>query len=283
MSSNRVCSVADKVLFFKDIVNGFESAGTSEIFAAISASDFIRGVWLRGVGIYNASLRASNWRTVQDKNQRALERLVGMTANYRVSLEFVSYSDSELAQFAGNVFKSLTKNPAFPNPPISPPDFGKLADAFVGAAHAALQGGPQSTAVKNAARAELVDALRKEAHYVQSRASHELQALLSSGFYAASTNRSQAPLEKPVIARVENLATTQLAVRLNRVPNAKSYHVQINSNGNGTWQDVGIFTQSRRILVPNLTPGTTYSIRARAIGGSTGSSEWSDPVARMST
>jgi hypothetical protein len=40
--------------------------------------------------------------------------------------------------------------------------------------------------------------------------------------------------------------------------------------------------QARRIEVANLTPGTTYNIRIRAIGGSTGQSDWSDVASRMS-
>jgi hypothetical protein len=59
--------------------------------------------------------------------------------------------------------------------------------------------------------------------------------------------------------------------------------VQTNTNGNGTWLDAGIYTQARRIVLGNLTPGTTYAIRARAIGGSDGSSEWSNPVSLMAT
>jgi hypothetical protein len=54
------------------------------------------------------------------------------------------------------------------------------------------------------------------------------------------------------------------------------------SYGTSGWQVVGIFTQSRRILLESLTPGTTYTVQARAIGGSTGSSDWSDPVSHMS-
>jgi hypothetical protein len=30
-----------------------------------------------------------------------------------------------------------------------------------------------------------------------------------------------------------------------------------------------------------LTPGQNYSVQARAIGGSTGHSDWSDPVSHM--
>ena len=53
-----------------------------------------------------------------------------MLVNYRVSLEFVSCSDSELAVFAGNVAKGLTKNTSFPNPPVSPANLTTLADTL---------------------------------------------------------------------------------------------------------------------------------------------------------
>jgi hypothetical protein len=67
------------------------------------------------------------------------------------------------------------------------------------------------------------------------------------------------------------------------VDNAKSYQVQTNTNGNGTWLDAGIFTQARRIVLVGLTPGAVCNIRARAIGGSTGYSEWSVPASLMVT
>jgi hypothetical protein len=198
-------------------------------------------------------------------------------------LEFVSYTDAELAEFAGNVATSLAKNTAFPNPPVSAADLNTLVNTFHGAVQAALQGGIQFTAAKNAARVPLVDALRKIGSYVQSIANQDQQLLLSSGFYAGSIKRSRSPLEKPVITLVENVATTQLLVRLDPVANARSYNLQISANGNGGWQDAGIYTSARRIVLQNLTPGTMYNIRARAVGGSTGYSEWSDPVARMAT
>jgi chitodextrinase len=33
--------------------------------------------------------------------------------------------------------------------------------------------------------------------------------------------------------------------------------------------------------VNGLTPGTTYVFQVRAVGGSTGYSDWSNPVSRM--
>jgi hypothetical protein len=44
-----------------------------------------------------------------------------------------------------------------------------------------------------------------------------------------------------------------------------------------------IATQARRIVLANLVPGTTYAVRARAIGGSTGASSWCGAMAIMST
>ncbi len=206
-----------------------------------------------------------------------------MTINLRVSLDFAGYSDPDLDEFAGNVVVSLTNNPSFPTPPVTPADLGALNTTFHNAVLAALPGGIQLTAAKNAARGALLDALRKIASYVQGIANHNLDVLLTSGFYANSTNRAQSPLIPPSITDLENMATTKLLVRLSPVTNAKSYNVQTNTNGNGTWTDAGIYTQARRIVLGNLTPGTTYNVRARAIGGSTGSSDWSAPVSLMAT
>jgi hypothetical protein len=118
---------------------------------------------------------------------------------------------------------------------------------------------------------------------VEITASHDLAMLLTSGYFPASTNHSQYPLDPPVIQELSNLATTKLLLRLQPVVGAKSYHVQASPDGGKTWLDGVISTQARRITVPGLTPGTTYTVRARAIGGSTGCSEWCQPMSIMAT
>jgi Fibronectin type III domain len=205
-----------------------------------------------------------------------------MVANYRVSLEFAGYNDSDLDEFTGNVITSLTGNASFPTPPVTPTILGTLNSTFHDAILAAMPGGIQLTAAKNAARLNVIGALRQEASYVQTHASQNLDVLLTSGFYANSTNRAQSPLEQPVILLVENLAATQLLVRVSPITNAKSYQVRLTIAGNPP-VDGGIFTQSRRIVLMNLVTGTTYTIQVRAIGGSTGSSEWSDPLSHIVT
>jgi len=205
-----------------------------------------------------------------------------MLINYRVSLDFAGYNDPDLDEFASHVVTSMTDNSSFLTPPVPIVDFAGIAVGFHDAVVAALPGGILLTAAKNAARASLLDVLRQLASYVQGIANHTLDILLTSGFSATSTNRAQSPLDKPVIILLDNLATTQLLLRLTPITNAKAYQLQISTNVGG-WQDAGIYTQARRIVLANLTPGTVYNVRARAVGGTTGFSEWSDPVSHIAT
>ncbi len=192
---------------------------------------------------------------------------------------------NDVANLADDVVDGLTGNPAFTNPPPPIPvaDLTTLNTALRAAITAADAGGPQQTAAKNKAYSAVTDALRKNANYVEIQSDNDLETLLSSGFDVVSTNRAQAPLDQPVIMEISNLATTQLLVRLLSILNAKSYQVQLSTTVNGPWQEAGIYTQARRIVLLALTPGTVYFVRARAIGGSTGYSEWSVPANLMAT
>jgi chitodextrinase len=49
----------------------------------------------------------------------------------------------------------------------------------------------------------------------------------------------------------------------------------------GGWQTAGLFTTSKSMTIAGLVPGTTYTFQVRAVGGSTGYSDWSNPVSRM--
>jgi Fibronectin type III domain len=201
--------------------------------------------------------------------------------NYHVSLRFRRLSNAALAVFAAVVIKGMTDNPAFPNPPVSLAEVADLLARFRAASQAAMGGGLVLTAARNAARVALMDALYQLASYVRGTALHDVTLLLSSGFEAASKNRVQSPLSQPAILAVENERSGALLVRVGPLSNARGYEVQINM-GDGPWQDLGIFPQARRIELTNLTPGMVYGIRVRAIGGSTGYSDWSNPTAHRS-
>jgi hypothetical protein len=205
-----------------------------------------------------------------------------MVINLKVSRDFVNYTHAGLDEFGNGVYLGLNNNPAFPLPPVTAANVLALDQAFRDGI-AGATGDPQDTAAMMKARNALTDALRKDASYVEIQASHDLQMLLSSGYYPASTNRAQYPLDPPAIQALANLATTKFLLRLTPVPTAKSYHVQLSADGGKTWQEGVISTQARRIVLTGLTPGTVYAVQARAIGGSTGCSEWCQPVSLMAT
>ena len=126
-----------------------------------------------------------------------------------------------------------------------------------------------------------MSALRREASYVQGVSRHNLVQLLSSGYTAANQKRAQTPLAKPVILAILNEGTEKLTLRVSPIANARNYQVQIQT-GNGGWEGAGIFPQARRMVVANLTAGAVYNFRVRALGGSTGYSDWSNATSRRS-
>ena len=204
-----------------------------------------------------------------------------MNTNYKVSYAFVQLPDTAIADYTDTVIAALTGNAGFPNLPLSLAVLGTQKLDYLAKLAATAQGGTLATAAKNDAWNVLVTSLRQTAAYVQSVASQDLTLLLSSGFQAASTNRAQSPLDAPVVLGIDNGTSTQFIVRAQPVANAKSYEAQV-KNGGG-WLPAGVFTQARRMEIDNLTPGSIYTVHVRAIGGSTGSSDWSTPQTCMAT
>lgn len=200
---------------------------------------------------------------------------------HRVSVGFARAADHQLEETAGEVIDGLTGNAAFPTPPVTVAALKTALTEFTEANAAQAQGGTAATALKDQKREALIDLLRTLANYVQGVASEDLAALLSSGFEAVSTTRTRSPLEKPRVPEIRNGISTQLVLRMPPVRNARAYEVRYCSTP-GEWKQGGLFTGAREMKINGLTPGTMYTLQVRAIGGSTGYSDWSDPVQHMS-
>jgi hypothetical protein len=200
----------------------------------------------------------------------------------KVSLGFAEFPDVNLDAFTENVLRSMTGSTIYttPVPPLA--SVTTALTAFTTALSAAADGGKQATAAKNEARAALLVLLRQLASYVQGACQNDLAKLLASGFDANNTNHSQTELTTPVLLTITNGNSTKLSLHVGPVSNAKSYEVRHSSTPN-VWVPGGVFTQARKIVVENLTPGTMYTFQVRAVGGTTGYSGWSDPVSHMST
>jgi hypothetical protein len=202
----------------------------------------------------------------------------------RVVMSFTSDSDHQIEETTGNVIPGVYGNKAFPFPPVDAVTLKTALADFTVAIAAAAQGGVHATNEKNKKRHELIGLLRQLAIYVQANCHDDLATLTSSGFRAASNTRGQMPLPKAVIKSIDNGHSTQLVAKTEKVPRAKAYEVEVatvNGNTIGPWQKAGVFTKSRKMIITGLTPATTYTVHVRAVGGTTGVGDWSDPVAHM--
>ncbi|HZL79489.1 MAG TPA: fibronectin type III domain-containing protein [Candidatus Limnocylindrales bacterium] len=197
----------------------------------------------------------------------------------KVSLAFAFDTDNNLDVFSGNNVICLTGNAAFPDLTVPVPALGILQVNFHNALMASATGGTQATALKNETRLPLVAAMRLNAPYIQGRPGLTLSMLLSSGYLAINVNHSQSELVTPTLT-IDNGNTTQLIAHLTSVANARSYQVQV-MTPDGKVVATVVSPQARNVVIPGLLPGTSYTLQGRAVGGSTGFSDWSDPVSHM--
>jgi hypothetical protein len=199
---------------------------------------------------------------------------------YKISLNFAKLSVPNVVVFTGGIIDGLTGNPAYLTPAVSILNLTAAQTTLSNAITAQLLGGVVETAAMNAAKDALIALLRLEANYVQGAGKNDLTTLLSSGFSVNSINRTRSPLATPNIIEIDNGMSTQLIARAQGVDNARAYEAQVKI-GMGAWVPAGIFTQSRNMILTGLIPGTIYAVQVRAIGGSTGYSDWSDPKSHM--
>jgi hypothetical protein len=199
----------------------------------------------------------------------------------KVSLGFGRLSDGDLDNFAQGVIDAITGNATFPTPPVTIANLQAATDDFTSKMAAAQTGGPADTAAKNNSRQALLGDLRQVASYVQIRCNNDLELLLTSGFQAQSTNRASTPLEQPQGLMIKNDGSGRLAAKVDPVKNTSMYEGRI-KGPTGDWLPSVFSGDSQRITFSGLTPGTMYTIEVRALGGSTGQSDWSDPSSHMS-
>ena len=208
-----------------------------------------------------------------------------------VSLGYKRLPVEALPPCASWIVTCMSANPAFNKPPISyvppvPPDPNAPQDMTtrVTSLQTAItnyeDGGAQALNERNIAWDAVNEGLDALAFYVQTVARYNLPLFLSSGFQAKSKNHGQSKLDTPSIAGIGNDSPTTLNVHVTTVTNALGYEVQI-CIGTAEWKTVMFSSQARTITLTGLTTGTVYNVRVRALGGSTGQSDWSMPGSRI--
>lgn len=208
----------------------------------------------------------------------------------RVLLNFAYASDHGVEETATKVhdqmYDILAYNAPSATPPITPPVTAAALlaanTAFSTSIAAAENGSAQQTADKNNKREIVVAMLRELATHVQAHHGNDLALLLASGFQAVSTNRASEPLPPPTITDILPVMTGKLQVKIKAIKNARAYNVRyalVDANGTpGPYGPEVNFLSTRNMIVSGLTPGAMYVFQALAVGGSTGESDWSNPV-----
>ncbi len=195
---------------------------------------------------------------------------------------FRSMSKGALNQTTSSVSTHLFGNEAFPAPPVDKPTLDEAASAWRAALVAQVNGGKEATAEAHRLRAVLEEHLTTLAKYVDLVAGNDLAMLLSSGYEAAQTSRSRVPLQRPQIIRTKNGMSGQTILTVTAQRNVRCYEVSsapVDENGNiGPFSPPTTWTSSRAIEANGLVPGRLYCHQVRAVGGSTGHSDWSDAV-----
>jgi hypothetical protein len=202
----------------------------------------------------------------------------------RVSYKFATLPDPALYEFGEKINVNMTANAAYPTLPTNATLAMLLTanDDFKQKTVDASMGGEMATTAKDLARQEDLKFLRRLAGYVQITANN-MEELLSSGFEARSSNNASAPLAQPAGVTVKNGVAGQLIARLGHpVKNTNLYEGRASIDGGTTWLPSVFTGKSRAIIFEGLTAGATYTIQVRALGGSTGQSDWSDPISHMS-
>lgn len=203
-----------------------------------------------------------------------------------VSLAFAQIKDARLIPFAEGVHAGISGNAlVFTNFPATA-TMAMLETAktdFETKLQLAVKGSEAQTQVRNDSCAALILLLRILATYVEGVALGDAAKIRLAGFEVVTHVHTPATqLDPPVIKAVLNGITTQLKLRVIAVAHAAAYEAQYRV-GTGAWQAGGSFTDSRAIMLTGMIPGTLYEIRVRAVGGSTGYSNWSDSVNHMAT
>ena len=157
------------------------------------------------------------------------------------------------------------------------------ANEFITAVSVCQDGTSTDTQHKIALRVQLISMMDALATSVEEIAQGNVEILTSSGFDLTdpSTARPK-PVGTVALVGFENVASGKLGLQLQITGYVWAVIVE-RQNADGTWTKVAVFTDLNDTVVDNLTPGVLNTFRVCAMAAANQTSEWSTPMAGMST
>lgn len=195
-------------------------------------------------------------------------------------LNFMRFNAADMLAKGRVVFAALTGNTAFGTLPVALTVLDTACDDLETAIANQPAGGPSATALQEEKRLAVGNILHRLAIHCQENCNGDPAVFLTSGFDPAQTSGPSSPLPRCAIRSINNGATTQLVAEAEPMDNATGWEAQISVDG-GPFVHAENLGAKRKMTLINLVPGKLYMVRMRAQGGSTGYSDWSDPVQHM--
>jgi hypothetical protein len=209
---------------------------------------------------------------------------------FKAVIDYSGMPDGLLLTTAKTLHSMMGTNAAtFPNPPGGLAALLAKINAFDQGIQNAALGGVDRTAIKNAAREDLLDTMGDYGNYVNSVAKGDPTIIDLSGLPRYSTQHAEGggPVTfVPQNARIERgNVSGAIVVRWKGDGSKSMYEVQICTGDpmvEANWTYRGSFTGGRAEL-DGFNPGTTLWARVRKIGTGGRTGGWSDPAKLMVT
>lgn len=197
---------------------------------------------------------------------------------------FSKFSDADLLFFARHVLEMMSASSNFPNPVVSMAALAAIIAAFQEALTAVQEGGRTAIAMKDKIRAQLDQALRQLAIYVQTVADGDPSIVTSSGFQTRKQTSSPQPQPAgPGIRKILNGASGELLIYIKAEAYAKTYNLRFGpvSTDPESWTVRNVAGVKSAVSIKGLTPGVVYGFQVQALGNN-GLTGWSDTLTHMS-
>jgi Fibronectin type III domain len=199
----------------------------------------------------------------------------------RITVDFGSLTNNQLAQRGLTVVLALKGNDRLPNLPLTMEMLESLLTTFQAAIADTVggnQGSRKAMALRDSLRVQVISALKQVAGYVQENANGDFS---DTGFetYSTTTRKTGQLVTTPSFRKLYRGPNSgEIMFLINAVPYARGYQVEyaaLKDGILGPFTAIDVMNVKSAVKISGLTPGTVYAFRVQAIG-TVNRSDWSD-------